>query len=738
MNHILTSRRNFLKTTLTATGSLSIAIALPGCQSLHKSKLQENGNWDANAWLEITADNRLIFTLDRVEMGQGTYTGLTTLVAEELDTSPDEFEIVFAPADTQYRNRDYGLQLTGGSNSLSTSWQVLRETGAIAKIMLLNAASDVFQVPVDKLTIDNKFVVHPDSSKRISFGELASLASKQALPSDIPLKNKSDFKYIGKASKRLDSQLKVTGNAVYGIDIEIQGTRYAVVSRAPAYGSKANKHNGNTLIGIDGVETVVEIQSGIAIVSTSYWQARKAQKKLDVHWSEHPEMANNLDEVFSIYRKAAEEDKGDVKRSEGDIESVFESTNKQLSAEYTTPFLAHATMEPMNCTAHVQRNRVDIWTSTQAPDVASVAVAKVTSIDLSDVHIHNQFIGGGFGRRLSQDFVAEAAEISAKAGGIIKLVWSREEDTQHDLYRPATLHKINAALDEKGMPLAWDHQIVAPNIMDWYIWDASPAMFPWSPKFMYSTLGKVGLLTAGTPVTPADTSAYEGADDIPYVFPAIEVRHTKADAGIPISYWRSVGHSHTAFAIESMVSELAEQAKVDEYEFRKQLLSNSPRTLGVLEKVAQIGRWGRKTGTNVHQGIAVHKSFGSYVAEMVELKIENGEIKLLKVFCVIDCGLVVNPDIVTMQMESCIIFGATAALYGEITLQDGKVQQSNFHDYPMMRMNQAPEIEVFIIDSDESPTGVGEPGLPPLAPAIASALYKATNKRFRDLPFKLG
>tara|TARA_R110001592_G_scaffold6853_4_gene37832 strand:- start:3387 stop:5603 length:2217 start_codon:yes stop_codon:yes gene_type:complete len=738
VNQIITSRRNFIKATLTASGSFSIALALPGCQSLHKSTLQDNGSWDANAWLEITTDNRLIFTLDKVEMGQGTYTGLTTLVAEELDTPPDLFEVVFAPADTQYRNRDYGLQLTGGSNSLSSSWQVLRETGALAKMMLLSAASEVFQVPVEYLAIDNKYVVHTGSTKKISFGELASLASKQSIPSNILLKNKSDFKYIGKTSKRLDSRLKVTGKANYGIDIELEGTRYAVVSRAPVYGSKINHHNGAKLVGLNGVESVVEIQSGVAIVASSYWQARKAQQQLVVEWSSNPDIAKNLDEVFTLYRKAAKENKGDSKRSEGDIDSAFKEATKTFASEYTTPFLAHATMEPMNCTAHVQKDKVDIWTSTQAPDVAAVAVAKVTDVDLADVHIHNQFIGGGFGRRLSQDFVAEAAEISAKSGSIIKLIWSREEDTQHDLYRPASLHKISAALDENGMPTAWDHQIVAPNIMDWYVWDASPAMFPWSPKFMYSTLGKVGLLTAGTPITPADISAYEGADDIPYTFPSIEVRHTKADAGIPVSYWRSVGHSHTAFAIESMISELAEKAGIDEFIFRQKFLSNSPRTLGVLEKVAKLGRWGRTTEANVHQGIAVHKSFGSYVAELVELKIENNEIQLLNVFCVIDCGLVVNPDIVQMQMESCIIFGASAALYGEITLKDGVVEQSNFHDYPIMRMNQTPEIEVFIVDSDESSTGVGEPGLPPLAPAIASALYKATNKRFRDMPFKLG
>ena len=735
---LITTRRNLIKTALTGTGSLSLAIALPGCQSLHTNTLQDTGVWEANAWLEITPDNQLIFTLDRVEMGQGTYTGLTTLVAEELDTAPEQFIVRFAPADPVYRNKDYGLQLTGGSNSLSSSWQALRETGALAKWLFIRSASEVMQVPEQHLKIENKHVVHIASKKRLSFGSLISIASKQSLPSEIPLKSKADFIYIGKSSQRLDSRLKVSGSAQFGIDMDFPGMRYAVVSRAPVYGATVKQTNSQEVMQLAGVEKVIQIKNGVAVIAKSYWQARKAQKQLSIDWSNPTDYPSTAEDVFNLYRQAAKDDRGDSKRSEGDVEQVINKAAKVISAEFTTPFLAHATMEPMNCTAHVQNHRVDIWTSTQAPDVAAVAVAKVTDVDLSDVHIHNQFIGGGFGRRLSQDFVAEAAEISAKAGGMIKLIWSREEDTQHDLYRPASLHNISVALDENKLPAAWDHQIVAPNIMDWYIWDASPAMFPWSPKFMYSTLGKVGLMTAGTPITPADTSAYEGADDIPYSFASIEVRHTKADAGIPVSYWRSVGHSHTAFAVESMISELAEQAGIDEFTFRQRFLQSDQRALAVLEKVAEIGKWGQNQSQESFQGIAVHKSFGSYVAELVELKVDNGEIRLLNVYCVVDCGLVVNPDIVRMQMESCIIFGATAALYGEITLEAGKVKQSNFHDYPLMRMNQCPEIHVHIMDSEAASSGVGEPGLPPLAPAMASALYKATGKRFRHLPFKLG
>ncbi|PIQ40329.1 MAG: isoquinoline 1-oxidoreductase, partial [Thalassolituus sp. CG17_big_fil_post_rev_8_21_14_2_50_53_8] len=422
MTLLQTSRRNFIKATLTGAGSLSLAISLPGCQSLHTHKLQDDGAWEANAWLEITPANQLIFTLDRVEMGQGTYTGLTTLIAEELDTRPEDFEVRFAPADTAYRNKDYGLQLTGGSNSLSSSWQALRETGALAKLLLIRAASEVMQVPEQHLKIETKHVVHIASNKKLSFGSLAAVAAKQAIPSTIPLKSKADFKYIGKQSQRLDNRVKVTGTAQYGIDIDIPGMRYAVVSRAPFFGAELNSDNRGEVETLSGVERVFQIQSGIAIVAQSYWQARKAQEQLKLEWSFPENAPQTIEDVFKLYRKAAAQDKGDTKRSEGDIAKALDGAAKIVESEFTTPFLAHATMEPMNCTAHVQADKVDIWTSTQAPDVAAVAVAKVTDIDLSDIHIHNQFIGGGFGRRLSQDFVSEAAEISAKAGGVIKLI----------------------------------------------------------------------------------------------------------------------------------------------------------------------------------------------------------------------------------------------------------------------------------------------------------------------------
>jgi len=733
-----TSRRRLLQVSMTAAGGFSLGVMLPGCSTFRANSIDDKGSWSANAWLEITPDNRIIFTLDRVEMGQGTYTGLSTLLAEELDVEPHNIDVVFAGAQTSYRNPDYGLQLTGGSNSLSSSWPQIREAGASAREMLITAAADALQVPKDYLRTENAHVIHAGSNKRLTYGSLAKLASKQNPPSEPTLKSPTDYRYIGKQNKRLDSQQKVTGTAVYGIDVEIDGMRYAVVSRAPWLGARLKSHNGAEVEVIAGVEKVVEIETGIAVVASSYWKARKAQDKLKVEWERDEDAPLDSAEISELYHKQAHADDSDSKRSEGDVDRAFEKAKKVLEFEFDAPFLAHATMEPMNCTAHVQDGKAEIWTGTQAPDIAQVAVAKVTNVSLSDITIHNQFIGGGFGRRLTQDFVAEAAEISYKAGGVIKLVWSREEDTQHDVYRPAALHKLRAAIDDQGLPIAWDHHIIAPEIMDWYVWDASPAMFPWAPKFMYAAFGHVGLLTAGlTPATPADTSAIEGAEDLPYSIPAIEVRHTKADAGVPISYWRSVGHSHNAFAVECFIDELAYEAGRDAFEFRRDYLKSSPRLLNVLEQAATKGSWGREMEAGVHQGIAVHKSFNSYAAQLVEIKIEGNDIQVLKVVCAIDCGLVVNPDIVKMQMESGIIFGISAALYGEITFKDGQVQQSNFHDYPVLRMNQSPEIETVIIPSKASPTGVGEPGVPPIAPAIANALFQATGERHRRLPLKL-
>lgn len=737
LESMLTTRRNLIKVSGTAAGSFTVAASLAGCGALVNREIQESGDWEANAWLTLQADGTVTFTLDRVEMGQGTYTGLTTLLAEELEVRPDHIEIIFAGADTVYRNPDYGLQLTGGSNSISTSWGPLREIGATARQMLVAAAAEVFQVPETYLHASEGKVVHSASGKSITYGDLLKLAAQQSVPDEIALKTPEQYKYIGKQNARLDNIQKVTGTANYGIDSVRAGMKHAVIARSPYIGGTLVSHNADQVRKMKGIQAVLEVTSGVAIVADSYWLARKAQEALKLEWQRTADGPGSSSEVMKFYQQQAQEDAGDELRDDGDFDAARKEASRVLESSFELPFLAHATMEPMNCVADVQQDRADIWTSTQAPDLAQVVVAKVSDLSLDEVHIHNQFIGGGFGRRLSQDFIGEAAEISFKAGIPIKLVWSREEDTQNDFYRPASYHRLAAAIDSEGKVSGWDHQIVCPKIMDWFIWDAAPAMFPWAPKFMYSMLGKAGLMTEGTPMTPPDKSPYEGADDLPYAFPALRVRHTKADAGVPVSFWRSVGHSHNAFVTESFVDELAHELGKDAYQYRRELLADSPRLLAVLDAVAEKGQWGRSTEDGVFQGISAHKSFGSYVAELVELRISGSEIEVLKVVCAIDCGTVINPDIVKMQIESCIVFGLTAALYGEITIADDQIEQSNFHDYQMLRMNQIPVIETVIIQSNELPTGVGEPGLPPLAPAMAGALFAATGERHRKMPFRL-
>lgn len=731
------TRRQLLVKGAMASGGLALGLALPGC-STTQSKMTDSGSWQANAWLELDTSGQVTFTLDRVEMGQGTYTGLTTLIAEELNQSPESIEIRFASADQIYRNKDYGLQITGGSNSISSSWLPMRQAAAAAREMILEAAADVFQTNAAQLRLADGKVSIVGSQKTISLGELVGLAAKKEIPDEPALKPSSDFKYIGKHSKRLDSLAKVRGEAGFGIDAVVDGMAYAVVIHAPAIGARLTGHNGNSHSDKKGFIAVSEIDSGLAVVATSYWSARKLAGEINTEW-DYPEKPITSVDTFELYRATADSDSGDSVRSEGDIDEAFDDPSaRMVELEFELPFLAHATMEPMNCVAHVQEHRADVWASTQGPDVAQVVVAKATHLDLDEVFVHSQFIGGGFGRRLNQDFIGEAAEISKNVGMPIKLVWSREDDMRNDFYRPASLHKMRAAVDENGGISAWDHHIIAPGVMDYYVWDAAPAMFPFAPKFMYPMLGRVGLATAGTPMTPADTSAYEGANDLEYAFAAQEVRYSKADIGVPVGYWRAVGHSHNGFTTETFIDACADVAGKNGLEFRLGLLNNSPRMAGVLKLAAEKGGWDRPPAKGVYRGIAAHKSFGSYVAELVELSVESGQVNVHKVVCAVDCGTVVNPDIVNMQMESCIVFGLTAALYGEITFENGLATQSNFHDYQMVRNNECPEIEVHIVESAEPPTGVGEPGLPPLAAAMASAIHKATGKRPTRLPFKLG
>ena len=736
INTIKTSRRQFIKASVTSTGAFSLATYLPGCTTFKGQNTLSQDRWIANAWLEISQSSEITFTLDRVEMGQGTTTGLTTLLAEELELEPSQILIKYAPVETIYRNPDYGLQMTGGSNSISSSWGQIRTAGASAREMLLAAAAEVYKVPVAQCRADNARIYLNGSDKFLSYGELAALAANQSVPSEPPLKAPSDFRYIGKQNNRLDIHGKVNGQTVYGIDTEVKGMAYAVISRCPVFGGKIKQFDAQQALASKGVVAVIEIYNGVAVIAEQYWQARKAQSLLTIEWDEGKLSKLSSEEMYRVFKKASQEDAGKYVREDGDFDQAFSQAATTVEAEYQTPFLAHATLEPMNCVVEVTADQAHVWAPTQAPDLARIAVARVTDLSPNDVNVTVTAIGGGFGRRLTQDFIEEAAAVANKVRRPIKLMWSREEDTQHDCYRPATYHKLKATLNNMGHVTGWDHHIVAPNLLDWYVRDAAPAQYPWAPKFMYGALGSIGLAMQGIAV-PKDETAVEGAISNPYNITNLNVRHTHADIGVPVSFWRSVGHSQNAFYVESFIDELAHKANKDPYQFRHDLLGQHPRLQNVLKLAANHANWTETSPSKVFKGIAVHESFRSYVAQVVELSVENGAIQVRRVTCVLDCGTVVNPDIVKAQMEGGVIFALTAALYGDITLKNGRVEQSNFDDYALLRMNETPIIDVHIVESKENPSGVGEPAVPPLAPAVANAVFAATGKRLRSLPLRL-
>lgn len=729
------SRRDLFRIGAAGSGALVLSMTLPGCASRQGRAPTHEGGWAPNAWLELGPDGDVVFTLDRVEMGQGTYTGIPTLVAEELDVPPERIDVRFAPVGADYINPQYQLQVTGGSTSLRTSWSRIRTGAAKVRQVLLNSAAEVWQVEADELSTRDGVVRHPDGNQTLPYGELVSLAARQPLPDEVTLTKPGDFRYIGRHDRRLDARAKVTGEARFGIDVEREGLVYAVVTRPPRHGSRFVSVDDTQARDMPGVIDVVTIERGVAVVAEHYWQARQAQKKLDIRWDDTDAVRKDHEAVYREYRRAADDSSGDTERSEGDAMGRLDAAGDRVEAEYEAPFLAHATMEPQNATAEVTDTGMEVWAPTQGPDMARIAAARVSRFSPDEITVHTTFLGGGFGRRLTQEYVEEVAAIADRVERPVKLVWSREEDIRHDMYRPAMLHRFRASLDG-GRIQAWDHQITGPLIFDWFARNAAAAQYPWAPKFLYDTMASMGRMTEDTFLTPKDHSAIEGAVEYPYGVPDIMVRHTHADAGIPVSYWRSVGHSHNGFAVETFMDELAHEAGEDPVEFRLRHLDDKPRHRRVLELAAEKADWSGSLPEGRARGVALHRSFGTYVAQVVEASIENQRIRVHRVVCATDCGQIVNPDVVRMQMEGGIIFGLTAALYGWIDWEDGQLQQSNFHDYTLMRHDETPRIDVILVDSDEGPQGVGEPGTPPAIPALGNALFALTGERQRRTPFQ--
>jgi isoquinoline 1-oxidoreductase beta subunit len=664
-----------------------------------------------NAFIRIGADGVVTIIVGKSEMGQGVYTSLPMLVAEELEADWRKIRVESAPVDPAYNHPQAGMQFTGGSQSVSSSWDQLRKAGAAARIMLIAAAAQTWKVGPGDLRAENGYVVHGRSGRRLSYGALAGKAVKLAPPKDVKLKEPKDFKIIGKPMRRLDSPEKVTGKGQFGLDVKLPGMLTALVARPPVFGGKALNVRDDKARAVPGVKAVVLIPSGVAVVATGFWPAKQGRDALEIQWDDGPGTSlstASLREQYASLAKTA----GAAARKEGDAAAALAQATRQITAEYEVPFLAHAPMEPLNCVVDLRPGSCELWTGTQFQTVDRAAAAAAAGLRPEQVKIHTTLLGGGFGRRANpaSDFVAEAVHVAKAVQAPVKVVWTREDDMRGGYYRPVWFSRLSAGWDAGGNPVAWMHTIVGQSIL---------AGTPFE-KFMV----KDGI----------DATSVEGAADLPYDIPNIAVDLHSPRVGVPVLWWRSVGHSHTAFVVESFLDEVAHAAGKDPYELRRALLSKHPRHAGVLELAAGKAGWGTALPAGRGRGIAVHESFRSFVAHVAEVSVQDGRVRVHRVVCAIDCGMLVNPDTIKAQMESGIVFGLTAALHGAITLKDGRVEQSNFHDYPMLRMNEMPAIEVHIAPSTEAPGGVGEPGVPPIAPAVANALFAATGKRVRRLP----
>ena len=712
-----------------AGGGMMLSLDL-SCTHVYGQGTKTHGAFLPNAWLRIYPDNKMVFMLDRNEMGQGVMTSSAMMVAEELEVSPDELTIEFAPEGREYNNTLFGVHATGGSTSTMASFPILREAGANARELLRAAAAKEWRVPLDEVVANEGRLSAP--GKNASYGEMATRAAGMRI-AKVTLKKPSEWKVLGKPHGRLDARPKVDGSAQFGIDVKIPGMLTAVVVRAPITGGKVKSFDAKEALALKGVEHVVEIPNGVAVVAKNYWLARRASNLLKVEF-EGADESISTQSLHDAFAKRLDEEAATVTQ-EGDAKSTLEGAAQKISATYEVPYLQHAPMEPMNATARVAGDRCDVWAPTQGPAVCHEIATRVTGLDYDQVHIHPTYLGGGFGRRGMIDFVEEAVRISKATGATVKVVWSREDDMKSGFLRPATLSRFEGAVSD-GKISAWSHTLAGQSVL----FSASKSLLSAIPPEWLSYVAKDymtkqfgNLLKSGSFVDP---TPLEGASELPYDIENFDMHFAQHEPPIPVGFWRAVGHSSNGFIVESFVDELAHLAKVDPFVFRQKALHQSPRHLAVLNLAAEKAGWGKALPPGVFRGIAKHASFGSYVAQVVELSIENGQAKVHRVVCAVDCGRPLNPDIIKAQMEGGIIFGLSAALKQGIDFENGAIVQENFHDYRMLRMHEAPAIETHIVQSEEKPGGIGEVGLPPIAAAVGNAIFAATNVRLRKLPLE--
>ena len=724
------TRRNFLIGAGVVGGGLVVGFSMRGGPGAPPLKAVE-GAYAPNAFLQIGPDNVMRFYCPRDEMGQGITTGLATLIGEELDVDPAKLLIEFAGVHPDYANPAMGMQGTGGSTSIMGHFLQLRQVGADTRRAIVLAAAEQLGIPVEEIATDDGHVVA--RGNRHPYGAFVAAAAQRALPENTPLKPDAEFRYIGKELPRIDSIGKATGTTTFGIDIDIPDMHHAVVQRSPVAGGGVASFDGGKALAMPGVIGVVEVDTGVAVVAQKHWQAQQAASEVQVEWNLPALAGVNTAQVQADYRAALANEEGESAALEGDPETAL-AASLTVAADYWAPYLAHAPMEPMNAVVRIEHGEADVWSGTQAIGAAQGLVARVAGLDKDRVRAHSTYLGGAFGRRMTLTHVVEAAQAALATDKPVQVLWSREDDIRSGVFRPASLMGIEAGIAPDGRIAAWRAKRVGGNILPQTLRSVLPGMLPTAvPDGVIGwAADRADEVFGGWLVEPMSVEGLAGD----YDFPNREVVHITQDHGLPLTFWRSVGHSFTAFAKESMVDELADAAGMDAADVRLKNTANNPRMHKVIEvAVARMRQMRVPDGRAL--GLAAHGSFDSFVAEVAEVSVAGDAIRVHNVLCVVDCGQVVNPDIVRAQMEGAVMYGLTAALHGNLELENGAVRESNFHDYPILRMNEAPAVEVVIVDSAEHPSGVGEPGLPPIAPAVANAVYAATGQRLRSLPLRL-
>ncbi len=742
----LITRRKFLIAGALVGGGIAVGYGLgdDAPENAAFSATTNQGEFALNAYVKISKDGSISIAIPQAEMGQGVYTSLAMLVAEELEVDLAAVQVEAAPIDPVYANVTaimdtlpfsdghhrgeatvgawgmgkmgglLGIQATGGSTSVRNSWTPMQQAGATARHMLIQAAASKWGVSAFDCKAEAGSVVHKGGEKKASYAQLVEIAARQDIPEDLPLKAASSRQVIGTSQKRIDIPDKVTGSATFGVDVDLPDMAYAAVKLCPVFGGTVTSYDESAIRSMPGVIKAVGFETGVAVIADSFWRAKKAVEALPVTFDEGENAALSSEKIFDMFEASLEGPEGRSYAEEGDATAEFENAPSLISARYKVPFLAHACMEPMNCTALVGDNEVEIWVPNQSPTLAAWFAEKTADVPAENVKVNITYLGGGFGRRIEIDYVIMAVTVAKELRGRpVKLIWTRENDIQHDMYRPAAMADFKGSLNGQGQINGWHNRVASPSVTRSF----TKRMLSWADADM------------------PDNTTVEGAADIPYAFPHKLVEHIPTPTPIPVGYWRSVGHSYTGFFTEGFMDEMAIAAKQDPIDFRLAHLKEHEDFKAVLNTLKEVSGWGQPMEEGRGRGVALHESFGSIVGQIAEVTITpDNSLTIDKVYCVIDCGTVVNPDTVRAQMESGIIFGLTAALYGEISIEDGRVIQSNFPDYNMMKLSNCPEIKVHLAPSGRPLGGVGEPGTPPVAAALVNAIYDATKSRIRELP----